>query len=203
MTGVETVEVPAGKFECFKIELSVGQTFWISTGAKREIVRFGGGGVEANLIEVRKADSAPTTIGGDKFSMTLPLGWYGFDSGDVTFLLDPDNSMRSQIARVGIEKAIGKAKSPEAGLKSKIDKIKKAHKNVTAKESDVKTLNIAGHEAAMLDYEYDDDKAPKHVRILSVFGSKTALELIFKMSADQKDKQLPKIQKLIDSLKLK
>ena len=203
VTGVETVEVPAGKFECFKLKLSIGQTFWISTSDKREIVRFEVSGVEANLIEVRKADSAPTTIGGDKFSMTLPLGWYGFDSDDVTFLLDPDNSMRSQIAQVAIEEAKEKADSPEAGLKSKIDKIKKAHKNVTAKESDVKTLSIAGHKAAMLDYDYNDDKAPKHVRILSVFGSKTALELIFKMSADQKDKQLPKIQKLIDSLKLK
>ena len=202
VTAVETVEVPAGKFECFKVELSVGQTFWFSTGAKREIVRFAGGGVESELVEVRKADSKSTTIGGDKFSMTLPLGWYGFDSDDVTFLLDPDNSMRSQIAQVAIEEAIKKAKSPEAGLKSKIDKIKKAHKNVTAKESDIKTLSIAGHKAAMLDYEFDDDKAPKHVRILSVFGSKTALEFIFKMSADQKDKQLPEIQKLIDSLKL-
>lgn len=203
VTELETIEVPAGTFECFKVELSISQKFWISTGDKREVVRFEVGGVEANLFEVRKADATPAAIGGDKFSMTLTAGWYGFASNDVTFLIDPDNSMRSRVVHAAIKEAKKKADSPQAGLESKIAEIKQVYKNASAEESDIKTIRVAGHKAAMIDYEYDGEKAPKHVRRLFVFGTKSSLDLEFIMSADEKDKQLPKIQKLIDSLKLK
>ena len=202
VTELETIEVPAGKFECFKLELNIGQTFWISTGDKREIVRFGANGVEAELVEVRKVDSAPTTIGGDKFSMTLPAGWYAYDSDDVTFLIDPDNSMRSRVIHMPIKADEKKFGSPQAWLESKIGEIKNFYKNASAEESGIQTTSIAGHKAAMLDCEFDGDKTRQHLRRFMVFGSKTAFDVEFIMSADEKDKQLPEIQKLIDSLKL-
>ena len=202
VTELETVEVPAGKFECFKLELSIGQTFYISTGDKREIVRFDAGGVKAELIEVRKANSESTTIGGDKFSMTLPVGWYGYDSGEVTVLIDPDNAMRSRVVHVPIGEAKKRVDSPQAGLKAKLGKIKEVFQNASAEESDIKTFSLLGHKAAMIDYDFDDNNVRQHVRRVMVFGSKTALDLEFIMSADEKDKRMPEIQKLIDSLKL-
>src|SRR5258706_7504215 len=38
--GTEKVEVPAGTFECFKVELSIHQTFWYSADAHRYLVKF-------------------------------------------------------------------------------------------------------------------------------------------------------------------
>ncbi len=203
VTEVETIKVPAGEYECFRLELSIGQTFWISTGDKREIVRFEGGGVEANLVEVRKAGSASTTTDGEKFSLTLPVGWYSFDSDDVTWLLDPDNSMRSRVVHLPIDADEKQFDSPQAWLKSKIGEIKKFYKNVSAGESGIKTLNVANHKAAVLDFEFDGDKARRHGRRFIVFGPKTAFDVEFLMPADEKDKQFPEIQKLIDSMELK
>src|ERR1019366_271427 len=53
VTGQEKVEVPAGTFDCFKIELSmVRQTFWHSTDAHPSLVKFEGGGVIGALAAV-------------------------------------------------------------------------------------------------------------------------------------------------------
>ena len=58
VTALETVTVPAGTFECYKIKLSiVNQTFWYSTDEHRYLVKFEAGGVIAELtgVEQRKA----------------------------------------------------------------------------------------------------------------------------------------------------
>jgi hypothetical protein len=48
----ETLEVPAGKFECFKLQLSIGQTLWYSDDAARYLVRFDGGGAIGQLASI-------------------------------------------------------------------------------------------------------------------------------------------------------
>ena len=52
VTAKEMVEVPAGKFDCFKIPLSIGQTFWITDDAHRYLVKFEGGGATGSLARV-------------------------------------------------------------------------------------------------------------------------------------------------------
>jgi hypothetical protein len=97
---VETITVPAGTFECFRLGFSIGQTFWISTAPDRRIVRFDVQGVTAELSEFGKA-----TPGVEKlfhademaFALTPPRGWEFLldvlqaDDGSATVsLLDPD-----------------------------------------------------------------------------------------------------------------
>ncbi|MCG8434869.1 MAG: tetratricopeptide repeat protein, partial [Gammaproteobacteria bacterium] len=43
----ETITTPAGTFDCFKMVLNIGQTFWISDDADRYLVQFEAGGVTA------------------------------------------------------------------------------------------------------------------------------------------------------------
>jgi Protein of unknown function (DUF3108)/Tetratricopeptide repeat len=56
----ETLEVPAGKFECYKLVLNIGQTMWYSADARRYLVKFEGGGIAGHLTSVvqRKAGEA-------------------------------------------------------------------------------------------------------------------------------------------------
>jgi hypothetical protein len=56
----ETLEVPAGKFDCYKVVLNIGQTLWFSADAHRYLVKFEGGGVTGQLTSVaqRKAGGA-------------------------------------------------------------------------------------------------------------------------------------------------
>lgn len=48
----ESLEVPAGKFDCFKVVLNIGQTLWFSDDAHRYLVKFEGGGAIGQLTSV-------------------------------------------------------------------------------------------------------------------------------------------------------
>ena len=52
VTGIESVETPAGKFNCYKVSFkSLGQTFWIGVDKTRPLVKFQSGALEANLVK--------------------------------------------------------------------------------------------------------------------------------------------------------
>ena len=52
VSGPEKVEVPAGTYNCYKIKLSIGQTFWYSSDTNRYLVKFESGGANAELTGV-------------------------------------------------------------------------------------------------------------------------------------------------------
>ena len=52
VTGIESVQTIAGKFNCYKVSFrSIGQTFWIGVEGSRPLVKFQSGGVEAELVK--------------------------------------------------------------------------------------------------------------------------------------------------------
>lgn len=58
VAGKESVTVPAGTFECFKIKLSmVNQTFWYSADAHRYMVKMDAGAVIGELAKVEQGDA--------------------------------------------------------------------------------------------------------------------------------------------------
>ncbi len=53
VTGIEPVQVTAGKYNCYKVSVSpLGQTFWIGIDGARPLVKFQSGKVEAELVRV-------------------------------------------------------------------------------------------------------------------------------------------------------
>jgi len=62
ITGTEKVQVPAGTFDCYKIELSIKQTFWYSADEHRYLVKFEAGGVVAELAAVRQNKSGQQAL---------------------------------------------------------------------------------------------------------------------------------------------
>jgi hypothetical protein len=58
VTGIETVQTPAGKFNCYKVSFTgIGQTFWIGVEGARPLVKFRSGSVEAELVKVWGAEN--------------------------------------------------------------------------------------------------------------------------------------------------
>jgi len=52
VTGIEPVEVTAGKFKCYKVSLSpIGQTFWFAVEGARPLVKFKAGNTEGELMK--------------------------------------------------------------------------------------------------------------------------------------------------------
>jgi len=76
--GMETVEVPAGKFDCFKVHLSVGQDFWFSADAHRYLVKFEAGPVTAKLVSIAQRKPGETVPFRDDelgISFAAPANW--------------------------------------------------------------------------------------------------------------------------------
>ena len=58
VTGIETVQTSAGKFNCYKVSFAgIGQTFWIGVEGARPLVKFRSGSVEAELVKVWGAEN--------------------------------------------------------------------------------------------------------------------------------------------------
>src|SRR5262249_48917467 len=76
VTTSEKLVVPAGTFDCFKLDLNIGQTFWISNDEHRYVVRFAAGGVTADLakVDIPKPGEGEQ-VSGDGFSLSTPAGW--------------------------------------------------------------------------------------------------------------------------------
>ena len=78
VTKKETVETPAGKFECFKVALDVGQTFWVSDDAHRYLVKFDAGGALAHLASIaQRKPGSPIPFSNNVLgvSFTAPANW--------------------------------------------------------------------------------------------------------------------------------
>ena len=101
VVGKETVEVPAGKFDCVKVHLSVvNQDFWFSDDARRYLVKFEAAPVIANLTSViqrRAGEPVPFDDRQLGISFVAPPGWvvwramHGQPEGQVLIrALDPD-----------------------------------------------------------------------------------------------------------------
>jgi hypothetical protein len=90
MTGVESVTVPAGTYECYKVEFGPKTTVWYSTDLHRYLVKFAdtrtavidgrtvGGDVRVELSAVTRCPAGEPALYRDAalgFSLTAPAGW--------------------------------------------------------------------------------------------------------------------------------
>ncbi len=96
VTGIETITVPAGEFECYRVELSGLQVSWYSTDPSRILVKTEASGLVFELEEVYVQESGREHVYRDEelgFSFSLPPDWlshpYHYQGTEVLFLLDP------------------------------------------------------------------------------------------------------------------
>jgi hypothetical protein len=117
VTAKEKVTVPAGTFECFRVEFAVNsppfppnQTYWFSTDANRYFVKLEAAGTIGELASIthRRPDE-PVSYKNDEFgcSLTAPAGWYFYehdrrgnkDAINVS-ILDPEAEIRQAIVEL-------------------------------------------------------------------------------------------------------
>jgi hypothetical protein len=82
IVGKETVEVPAGKFDCLKVHLSVvNQDLWFSDDAHRYVVKFEAGPITAVLMSVTQRRPGEAVAFHDSetgATFTAPADWVTF-----------------------------------------------------------------------------------------------------------------------------
>ncbi len=113
VTGKETITVPAGELECYRVETAAQHVFWYSTGPSRVLVRLEAMGLAAELEEVyvlepgaesvRSFDLPAAGESGESsgFDLTLPPDWLAYRhqayGRDVVYLLDPSAETQTNL----------------------------------------------------------------------------------------------------------
>jgi hypothetical protein len=213
VSGPEKLDVPAGSFDCYKVELNINQTFWISADAHRYIVKFEAGGAIAELATISQHKAgAPVTYqdATEKFTLSAPEGWI-FDRTDppggsvysVSFL-DPE-----AIAVSGVEvkptakMAVDKRKSLRALAESEAQEAASAYKDFTVRADSWAERTVGGQAAVSFIADYTSGK-DKNVAygIFTMSGSKA---YIFETMLAAKDFESfkPQFDAIVDSYKSK
>ena len=219
VTGSEKLEVPAGTFDCYKVELSfVGQsqTFWYSTDEHHYLVQFKGGGVIAVLAAVtqRKAgEPMPFQDPAFGFSLTAPADWmfYHMDSRDDktktrVMVLDPEGTATS-IVSVGSRKALW----PEAqqSLRAWAEKEiaegegSKTLKDLKIRPDSWKDRTVAGKPGLSFIGDFVEGSEKKIGYAVFTFGDSNAATFVLLCGAKDFEAFQPKFEAIVDSYKEK
>ena len=211
VTEKETITTAMGTFDCFKMELNIGQTFWISDDANRYLVRFEAGGVTVDLtrVEQRKLDES-VEFDDDQISLTLPGGWFAYvasddeDDGDHdVYLLDRRAISKGKV-RVEDKDALDDEKaSPQAWVETSLKKIRRKAKNFKFRGNGVTTATIGGQEAAVVVFDFEEKKKPMTGYAVAVFSEKSAASIQFLMPADQYEAMREELEQVVNSFRVK
>jgi len=210
VTGKETLEVPAGKFECFKVALNIGQTFYISTDEHRYAVKFEAGGAIGELTHTYQLEPGkPLKFDGRGFSLTLSEGWFAYapmpvkkDDPEKAFLLDSDGAATAWIVAKS-PKAEEKGKSIKQRIEAEIGEVKPTLKDFHVRADGVKQRTVADKPAFSVVADYTDGDKKMVMYGANVLGDKLELQFVAMIAADRFEAFLPEFDKLVESLQLK
>ena len=213
VTGQEKVEVQAGSFDCYKVELSmVRQTMWYSTDAHHYLVKFEAGGVIAELAAVTQRKAGAPLQYQDPvfgFSLAAPADWV-FHRANATnnkdksrvLALDPDG-IGSTIVSVGSRKTLW----PEAqkSLRAWADKEivdgegSKMLKDLQIRPESWKDRTVAGKPGLSFIGDCVEGTEKKINYAVFTFGDSNAATFVLLCGAKDFDTFQPKFDAIVDS----
>jgi len=210
----ETVEVPAGKFDCFRVELNIGQTFWYSADTHRYLVKLEAGGAIAELAEVcQRKPGEPAALQDTKlgFSLTAPDGWTFFQREDretknktQVIILDPEATALSRLAVETLDTLKPEAKpSSRAWAEVEIEDFARQLKDFQVRANSWKERTIAGKAGVSFIADCTEGKGKHLIYAAYALGDPTCVVFVVKLDPQDFDAFKPKIDAVIDSYKTK
>ena len=213
---LEDVEVPAGKFHCFKVVVDVSpvgaQTFWYTTDASHTMAKFSIGTVDIELTHISTTGPEPTTHRGENgaVSFVAPAAWIVDKpevNGDVTevSLTDPEGqstytrvySMREKIAPSEIDAFL----RTRTAMKEKYpgDGVKNGYK---IRPESVQRFQLKGYEALRAVAEYTTENKQPKVDWMTFVRTENTRMTIWGQRIDPADldKFVERFQPIVDSL---
>ncbi len=213
VVGQEKVEVPAGSFDCYKIELSlVNQTFWYSTDAHHYVVKFEAGGVVAELTQVTQRKAGEPVQYRDPdfgFRLTAPTDWVFFraDSKDgkdasTVLVLDPE-AIATSAVNVGNRKVHGPKDQQtlrEWAEKEVIEgEAVKTMKALKIRPESWKERTVAGVPALSVVGDFEEGKEKKVGYAVFTAGKTNSAVLTLIAPAKEFEACRPQFEALVDS----
>jgi hypothetical protein len=214
VTAKESITVPAGTFECYKLELDVvKQTFWISADEHRYIVRFAAGGISAELAKITHAEPGTLeSINGESFSLTLPAGWLSYapansfkkDKSSRVYLLDPRADARAEVV-VRPKQTLdeNERESTKVWTESFIAGMKNVHTDFAVREPDLSETTVHGDLETVMIADFTQDGKKMSMIGAAVIGETNAATMNLTTAADKLDELRPDFEAIVESFELK
>jgi len=215
VTGKETIEVPAGKFDCYKLLVKpVQQTFWISSDAHRYIVKFEAGGIAGVLQSIRQVKPGET-VGYDDpklgFSLSTPADWYVLpdqagakQSERVLILVDPEAEAVSALVVLPVESLKQEQRtSLRAWADERLAEGRKVHKGYQVRADSWQERKVAGHPALSYVADFEQGNTKRAQYSVFVLGKSTAAFFSANTERDRLEEFRKKFDKIIDGYKAK
>ena len=153
VTGIESVQTTAGKFNCYKVAMrGIGQTFWIGVEGARPLVKFQAGNVEAELVKVWTTNTLDSV-----YAFAIASGWRTPTEGNIWYrvtmgpgpqgsatLMNPDDRGQQVILNVR-NVYTPNAEIAEVLQKTMADQAKEAKESV--RPESVEVFEIGGQQA--------------------------------------------------------
>jgi len=194
--GKETVKVPAGTFDCFKVHLGlVNQDFWFSDDAHRYLVKFEAGPVIAGLTSVTQRRPGEAVSFHDNetgVSLTAPSDWvvwrakHGQPEGQVLIrTLDPNADTDDCGVRLFTTDTLSEAarQSPRAWAEEDLQK----SKNLEVRSDSWRNVVIDGRQGVSNEAEYTQSGKPRVQYLVHVLGTKYSELFVLTCAPDKFD----------------
>lgn len=209
VAATETLDVPAGRFETFKVENSIAQPMWFSTDAKRYPVRMEFGGVIAELASIGQIDAEqPLTHQNAKlgFSLTVPSGWEIYDHpvdqpGVAALqLLDPEADLLSGMqvfkrSEVGLD-------TPRAVAEKDIATLKKIYSGYEVRDDSWHEQSVDGRPAVSFLADFTKDGQALVDTRTYALGDDLGVFFTFAVAPDQLLEVQPTLESILDSFSI-
>jgi tetratricopeptide (TPR) repeat protein len=212
VTGPEKVTVPAGTYDCYKVELSIKQTFWYSADDHRYLVKFEAGGVVAELTGVhqrRKGELVKYEDPAFKFSFAAPSDWLvdrmekPENENKVAFLvLDPDGLSVNRINAQSIDSfKFDTKKTLREWAEADIAEGAKSVKDFEIRPESWQETKVGGVPAVSVICNYSDGKEKSVTYRTYLFANGNSYKFFTTGGRNQFEEQRPKLDAILHSLK--
>ena len=208
VTKKEQVETPVGKFNCFKVETNIGQTFWIADTKERYLAKFEGGGVEALLTSID--DGKPVRLKNDKlkFAATTPSGWFHYSSSsgnDETsggiHLIAPNSFFAASMnVRKKTLLSSEERDSTDAWVDSIVQTAKDAHKTARVRKGSRQAAELAGEQGVTVVFDYDANGRARTTSVAVAFKGDLAVEIVNSGDAGEFGKHAASVEAIQKSI---
>ncbi len=211
---IETVSVPAGTFECYKVAVgnhNQQEFLWFSTDANRYFVKFEAEGIVGELGDVAYRNPSEPVAYQDPdfgFSLTVPPGWYhGRHVGTTrdpqarevqVLFFDPNADTKWGTVEV---KPAGNGGTLTRLAEGELERAKRKRKHYTLRPGSWQERSVAGSPAISFVGDYKEvNEACVEYRVYMLDDLR--IEFIFRVAAERFDEFLPAFDSIVSSFRM-
>ena len=209
--GIDTVTVPAGTFECYRVEIGVPpyvETHWFSTGADRTVVKVENSEIIVELLEIDRLPGGSWEFEEARTGMrlTVPGGWdvqqssFRFAEHEYFLLIFPPG-MKAKAAAVG--QRLDREMTAREFAEMDLEIYRSRRSSYRIVEGSWVELEVDGAPAVGVTATLRTENQEQREYRVYVAGPKGYHWFIYRATPDRFDELRDEFDRLVESVKLK